>query len=620
MLQTMRDNSKGVVAGILVGLLVIIFALSGAEALFSSTNTSQTVLTINGQDITETEVTRAIEQQKQQLRSRFGDSVPEDFLSSENLREPAIENLVRRTLLTQAAQEAGMTVSDARLNSVITSIPAFQNLDGEFDPDRYQQSLRMLAYTPASYKRELTRDLTVNQLASGVSGTNFVTDAELQYLIELNNQTRDFSFVTFNAEKLMESIDVSEAEIEQYYQQNSERFTVPEKVAVEYIDLSVDELAANESVDEAELRTQYEENIEDFAPSVERHAAHILLEDPSDEKIAEVQAKLNSNADFAELAAEYSDDLGSKDSGGDLGVSGGDAFPEDFEEALAGLSVGEVSGPVTTDAGTHFIKLLEESGGEPTSFAEQKEQLAEQAKRTAAEARFIELLDQLEDLSYNAESLANVAEQLNVKVAQSELFARSGGNGISASPAVAKAAFSEEVLTHDNASEVIELAPDRVVVVKKIAHEPSFVKPLGEVSDQIATTLREEQAANLLAEKGKSLQSRLLEGADLAQLAETEALEVTSLEAVERGNMEQPRGVVEFAFSMAHPSADGVSVDGFGANGEYSVVVLSAVNVPQEDIPDTEKASVSQSLASLLGNADFASYQQYLEETADIER
>jgi peptidyl-prolyl cis-trans isomerase D len=620
MLQTMRDNSKGVVAGILVGLLVIIFALSGAEALFSSTNTSQTVLTINGQDITETEVTRAIEQQKQQLRSRFGDSVPEDFLSSENLREPAIENLVRRTLLTQAAQEAGMTVSDARLNSVITSIPAFQNLDGEFDPDRYQQSLRMLAYTPASYKRELTRDLTVNQLASGVSGTNFVTDAELQYLIELNNQTRDFSFVTFNAEKLMESIDVSDAEIEQYYQQNSERFTVPEKVAVEYIDLSVDELAANESVDEAELRTQYEENIEDFAPSVERHAAHILLEDPSDEKIAEVQAKLNSNADFAELAAEYSDDLGSKDSGGDLGVSGGDAFPEDFEEALAGLSVGEVSGPVTTDAGTHFIKLLEESGGEPTSFAEQKEQLAEQAKRTAAEARFIELLDQLEDLSYNAESLANVAEQLNVKVAQSELFARSGGNGISASPAVAKAAFSEEVLTHDNASEVIELAPDRVVVVKKIAHEPSFVKPLGEVSDQIATTLREEQAANLLAEKGKSLQSRLLEGADLAQLAEAEALEVTSLEAVERGNMEQPRGVVEFAFSMAHPSADGVSVDGFGANGEYSVVVLSAVNVPQEDIPDTEKASVSQSLASLLGNADFASYQQYLEETADIER
>ena len=620
MLQTMRDNSKGVVAGILVGLLVIIFALSGAEALFSSTNTSQTVLTINGQDITETEVTRAIEQQKQQLRSRFGDSVPEDFLSSENLREPAIENLVRRTLLTQAAQEAGMTVSDARLNSVITSIPAFQNLDGEFDPDRYQQSLRMLAYTPASYKRELTRDLTVNQLASGVSGTNFVTDAELQYLIELNNQTRDFSFVTFNAEKLMESIDVSEAEIEQYYQQNSERFTVPEKVAVEYIDLSVDELAAHESVDEAELRTQYEENIEDFAPSVERHAAHILLEDPSDEKIAEVQAKLNSNADFAELAAEYSDDLGSKDSGGDLCVSGGDAFPEDFEEALAGLSVGEVSGPVTTDAGTHFIKLLEESGGEPTSFAEQKEQLAEQAKRTAAEARFIELLDQLEDLSYNAESLANVAEQLNVKVAQSELFARSGGNGISASPAVAKAAFSEEVLTHDNASEVIELAPDRVVVVKKIAHEPSFVKPLGEVSDQIATTLREEQAANLLAEKGKSLQSRLLEGADLAQLAEAEALEVTSLEAVERGNMEQPRGVVEFAFSMAHPSADGVSVDGFGANGEYSVVVLSAVNVPQEDIPDTEKASVSQSLASLLGNADFASYQQYLEETADIER
>lgn len=620
MLQTMRDNSKGVVAGILVGLLVIIFALSGAEALFSSGNTTPTVLTINGQDISETEVSRAIEQQKQQLRSRFGDSVPEDFLSNENLREPAIENLIRRTLLTQAAEEAGMTVSDARLNGVITSIPAFQNLEGEFDPARYQQSLRMLAYTPASYKRELTRDLTVNQLASGVSDSNFVTEAELQHLVNLNFQTRDFSFATLSAEKLMESISVSDSELEQFYQQNSERFTVPEMVTVEYIDLSVAQLAEQEQIDEAALRQQYEENIEDFAPSVERHAAHILLEEPSDELIAEIQAKVDSGVEFSELAAEYSDDLGSKDSGGDLGISTGDAFPEEFEDALANLSVGEVSAPVETEAGTHFIKLLDETGGEPTSFAEQRDQLAKQAKRAAAEARFIELLSELEDLSYNAESLANVAQQLNLSVAQSEPFARSGGSGISAFPEVAKAAFGEEVLTHGNASEVIELAPDRVVVVKKIAHEPSFVRPMAEVSEEITTTLREQKAASQLAEKGEALQQRLEAGASFAELAESEGLEVTSLEAVERSNMEQPRAVVEFAFSMARPADQGTTVDGFGANGEYTVLELSAVNAPEQELPEVEKPALIEGLANMLGGADFASYQQYLEETADIER
>ncbi|WP_049721628.1 SurA N-terminal domain-containing protein [Gilvimarinus polysaccharolyticus] len=620
MLQTMRDNSKGVVAGILVGLLVIIFALSGAEALFSSANNTQTVMTINGQEITETEVARAIEQQKQQLRSRFGESVPESFLSNENLREPAIENLVRRTLLTQAAANADMTVSDARLNNVITSIPAFQDIDGKFDPNRYQQSLRMLAYTPASYKRELIRDLTVNQLASGVSGSNFVTEPELQHLIELNYQTRDFSFVTFSAEVLMAGIDVTDAEVAQYHQENVERFTVPETVTVEYIDLSVEQLASDEAIDDAELRKQYEQNIEDFTPSVERHAAHILLEDPSDELLAELQTKIDNNEDFATLAAEYSSDLGSKGNGGDLGISTGDAFPDDFEDALADLTVGEVSGPVSTDAGIHFIKLLDETGGEPTSFEEQKELLAAQAKRSAAESRFIELLDQLEDLSYNAESLASVAEQLDISVAQSEPFSRQGGSGISAFPAVAAAAFSEEVLTHGNASEVLELAPDRVVVVKKIAHKPSFVEPLANVKDDIIITLREQKAATLLAEKGQALQQRLTEGAELAELADAEGLEVTALKGIERGDMEQSRAVVEFAFSMARPQADKPSVAGFGANGEYSVVTLSAINLPQDEMPEAQKNAASQSLASLLGAADFASFQQYLEETADIER
>jgi len=620
MLQTMRDNSKGVVAGFLVGLLVIIFALTGAEALFSGGSKSQTVLTINSQDISEVDIARAIDQQKQQLRNRFGDSVPDDFLSSENLRQPAIDNLIRRTLLTQAAESAGMTISDARLNSVITSISAFQDLDGKFDPDRYQQSLRMLAYTPASYKRELTRDLTVNQLAGGVSETNFATAAELQHVFELNNQTRDFSFVTFSAEKLMLSIDITDGDIEQFYQQNTEQFTVDEMVTVEYIDLSVAQLASDEEIDEEVLRKQYQENIADFTPSVQRHAAHILLQEASDELLAEVQEKIASGEDFATLATEYSDDLGSKGNGGDLGVSSGDSFPDEFEQALASLAVGEVSAPVNTDAGVHFIKLLDETGGEPTSFEEQKQQLAAQTKRIAAEARFVELLTQLEDLSYNAESLANVAQQLDIEVAQSEPFSRTGGAGIAAFGEVAKAAFSEEVLTHENASEVIELAPDRVVVVKKIAHEPSFVKPLTDVKDEIASILRQEKVASLLADKGQALQQRLSQGESLAELAASEGLEVTELNNVERGDMEHSRSTVAFAFGMARPHKGEISVDGFGANNEYTVVALSAVHAPQDELPESEKIAMSQGLANLFGSADFASYQEFLEDAAAIKR
>ncbi|MDO3382320.1 SurA N-terminal domain-containing protein [Gilvimarinus algae] len=619
MLQTMRDNSKGVVAGILVGLLVIIFALSGAEALFSSRNSDQVALTVNGQDITETEVQRAIEQQKAQMRSRFGDAVPEDFLSSENLREPAIEQLVERTLLIQAAEDANMAVSESQISNVIMSIGAFQNESGQFDPNTYRMVLARSAYTPATYRKELVRDLTVNQLASGISQSNFATAEEAKWLLQLNSQTRDFSYVTLSTDSLMDQVDVSEADIQTYYDANASEFTEPEKVAVEYIELSVDALMEDVEVTEETLRAQFEDNIEDFTPSIERHAAHILLEEPSEEQLAEVQQALNSGADFAELAQQYSDDLGSKDQGGDVGISSGDAFPEAFEEALEALSVGEVSGPVETDAGTHFIKLLSETGGEPASFEEQRDQIAAQIKRARAETRFIELLDRLEDLSYNAESLAAVASELGLSAENTEPFSRDGGAGIASSGQFVRAAFSEEVLEFDNASEVIELAPDRVVVLKKTELQPSYVKPLAEVSDQIRANLSEEKAAQLLAEQGKALEQALASGTDFAEVAEQYGVEVIQLEAIARGDMEQPRAVVEFAFSLPRPEA-GPVIDGVARSGEYTVVRLTAVNIPSEEPGEDELKGISQALAGMYGAADFQAFAGYLRETADIER
>lgn len=619
MLQTMRDNSKGVVAGILVGLLVIIFALSGAEALFTSQSNNQTVLTVNGEEISQTQLARAIEQQKRQMRQRFGDSIPAEMLSDENLRGPAIDNLTQRTLLAQAAQELGMAVPEQRLNQMITSTSAFQNEQGQFDPQRYQQALRMLAYTPSSYKNEITRDLTINQLANGVSGSSFVTDEEFERLIDLNFQTRSFNYVTLSADKIKEGIDVTDAEVTEYYNANTESFTQPETITVEYIELSVDELMDEVEVNEETLRAQYEQNRENFEPNVERRAAHILLEDADENTLSEIQQKLADGADFAQLAQTYSDDLGSKDQGGELGVTSGDTFPDAFEQALAKLSEGEVSGPVETDAGTHFIKLLEETGAEPASFEEQREQLAQQLKRTRAENRFIEQLEQLEDLSYNARSLETVGEQLDLAVRQSEPFSRSGGSGIAGRSAVVSAAFGEDVLDNGNASEVIELSANHVVVVKKIDHSESYVKPQADVRERIVATLRQQKAEQRLAEKGAALEEALSAGADLKTLAEERDLTFEQAESVERSSSDLPRPVLEQAFSMPVPE-QGKSVSGFSANGQYSVIELTQVQAPQESLPQEQRESMAQSMASLYGAADFASLRAYLRETADIEQ
>lgn len=626
MLQKMRDNSKGTVAGILIGFLVIIFALSGSEALFSNRGNADTVMTVNGEDITELDLARAIEQQRQQYRERFGDAVPEDMLSDENLREPALDTLVRRTLINQVAANNDMHIADERLNRDIVASQAFADAEGNFDPAVYQQRLRMLGYTPGSYKREMERDMTVRQLISGLSGTNFATPEEVNYLLALTGQTRDFNYALLPMESVMDEVEVTPAEIEEYYQANPQQFAEPEKVTVEMIELSVRKLESAEDVSESELRDEYQRYVDAFESSEARRAAHILL-DPEDEAtIADVQAALDEGEDFAALAQAHSQDPGSSEAGGELGTTTGDAFPEAFEEALRALDEGEVSGPVTTDAGVHFIKLLEVQGAEPESFEDRRDNLARQIRRARAESRFVELLDQLEDLSYNAESLANVADTLGLEVVQSEPFSREGGSGLTAFSSVVEAAFSEEVLEYNNASPVIELAPDRVVVVKKLDFTESYIKPLEEVTDEIESVLREQQARELLAERGDALLAQLRAGTALSALAEDSSLlaegsslEVVELSEVSRDNMEHPRSVLELAFSMSRPEADAASVDGTLASGDYVLVELTGVDVPAPEERPEEREAIARSLANMQASAELAAYVDWLEESAEIE-
>lgn len=238
MLQNLRDNSKGVISGILIGFLVIIFAISGSEALFNADPSSKGVVSVNGDDITEADILRASANYKQQLTSRYGDSLPAEYLSDENVRKPVIDNLIQRRVLTQSATESGLTIGNDAIDQQIISTPAFQKPDGSFDPVLYQQLLRSNGFTPGSYKKTLVEDSIVNQLASGIVNSSFVTPAELDEVIALSFQTRSFSYAVIPAEKLKAGLTVSDAEIETYYQENSQSFTNPEQVAVDYIDRS----------------------------------------------------------------------------------------------------------------------------------------------------------------------------------------------------------------------------------------------------------------------------------------------------------------------------------------------------------------------------------------------
>lgn len=619
MLQHLRDNSRGVISFILIGFLVVIFALTGVEALFNWDTSANQAAKVNGESVTEMDVARAIGMQKQQMLSTYGDQIPAEFLTDEYLRKPVIENLVQRMVLAQAAVNSGMAVGSTYLSEQIASAPQFKNETGAFDNDRYQQVLRNMGYTHSTYSKILSDEIVINQLQSGVSASAFATPSQLDDVVTLSFQSRDIGYAILPATKVRESIVIDASETQAYYDANQKMFTSEEQIAVDYISLSVSDLMGNIALTEEQVRKQYEQNLSTFVAAPERQAAHILVEGDDQEKIKIISDKLAAGEDFTALAKEYSDDLGSKEQGGDLGFTKGDAFPEAFETALAALKVGDVSKAVKTDAGTHFIKLLAEKGSEPATFEEQKASLEEQLKRAEAEAVFVAQLEKLRDLSYNAENLAEVAQELGLKSQNSGLFERNKGTSLMANPLVVAAAFSDEVLKEGNSSDVVEIDSSNVIVLKKTDYKPSQVKPLDQVQEQIANTLKDQKAKTLLDEQAAKLIADLKSGANFAELSSAAGIELKQAKAATRSSADVDADVLRYAFTMNKPASAPTFGSVMTANGDVAVVALDAVTPGSYDkVTPEQKTAITAQLGDIFGRNDFASYQKFLKDSADI--
>jgi len=621
MLQNIRDNSRGIISYILIGILVLFFAISGIEALFSW-NAEDYAAKVNGEKISKMALERAIQNQKDQIISRYGNQVPAEFVSDEYLRKPALENLIRREVLVQQARDAGLTASQSDLMQMVTSQEGFKDDQGNFDNQKYVQLLANAGFTHSSYLKLLTEDQIINQLQTGIGASAFTLPYEVDNLVSLSFQSRDVQYFQIPINQVRDSVTVTDEEIDTEYKSNPDKYTAEEQVAVDYIELRSSDLMKGINITEEEIRKQYEQNISTFVAKPERQAAHLLIEGDKPDLIKEVEGKIAAGEDFAGLVKKYSDDLGSKEQGGDLGFSTGDVFPAEFESALANLKVGEVSGPVKTDAGTHFIKLLSERGEKAPSFEDQKALIEDQLKRAQAENLFVEKLKKLKEDTFNAEKLADVAPGLGLDVKNTGLISRSSGKGISSEAKFVEAAFSNDVVVEGNASEPIELDPSHVVVVKKTEHQPSHLKSLSEVKDQILSNLKESKARLLLAEKSQDFIKQIQAGSAIVEVAKNAGYELKESKTATRSSKDLDAEVLRQAFTMPKPTANLASVSGLTmSNGDYAVIAVQSVTpADKSTLPQEQQTAITTQLSYMNGQQSIESFQKALEDRAEIER
>ncbi len=623
MLQNIRDKSQGWIAKTIIGLMVVLMALFGVDQIFQSVSNSQDAAEVNGEAITLIEVEKAADMQRRQLQQQLGNNFDDSLIDDKLLREAALKGLIDRQLLLQGAAAADFALSDLALDQMILQESQFQ-VDGKFNADRFDMVIRQMGYTRQQFRQMLREEMLVMQLRAGLGASSFVTDAEIAEFARLEKQSRDFATLTLKAST--QGVEVSDADIKAFYDEHASEFLSPEQVQLEYVELKKDAFFDQVEVSEDELQSQYQKEIAGLAE--QRRAAHILVEvndkitdEQAKQELDDVQQRLSKGEEFSALAKEFSADPGSAANGGDLGYAGPGVYDPEFEKALYALKQGEVSAPVRSAYGWHLIKLLGVQAADVPSLDSLKEKITKDLKAEKVEQRFVEVSKELEDSAFESADLSQPAQELGLEIKVSELFGREGGKDISSNRQILQAAFSEELLENAANSQLIELDPDTVVVVRVKVHNKPEQLPLETVSSVIRDQLLMQRAAEAVKEKGEQLLAALREGKTLADKSVADQTWVV-VEAASRNQESIAPEILQALFRMPKPSAaDKPSFAGIATrDGDYILIRLNGVNEPQTAVSDEEKANYRRFLSSRMGQQDFAAYRRQLQEQADIER
>lgn len=621
MLQDIRDNSQGVVAKVIIGFIVAIFALFGVDSIMNGFITSPPIAEINGEEVTEAQ----LQQSTQNLLNSIGASA--DTIDQSLLEQIALSQIVEEVLLRQSAESSNMSISSNRVDRSIIENPQFQ-INGVFDSDLAVRTMASQGFSVPLYRETLQQQMLLSQLANAYSSSAFVTNNELERIAGLSAQTRDFRYLSIPLGTRTLGTPISDAAIQEYYEENQADFTQPETVVVNYVMLDKNRISEEIELDEGAVEAQYEIERDAFEGSAEKRASHILFEvggDLSEEEALELAAtakqRIDAGEDFAVVALDMSTDTVSAEEGGDIGYTDGSAFPQAIEAALEVLAVNEVSDPVISDFGVHIVKLTEDSENVFQSFDEVAERIERELKSSEVELIYAERLGDLSNLAFETGNLQTISDELSLEVLTSDAFGRTGASGIFSNQALISAAFSDEVLLDGNNSEVIELGTSQAVVLNVAEFNEAIVLPLEDVEPEIAVILRTEMERAAVMALSDQLLSSIENGESIDQLLADNQIEWLTAQGANRADPSVNREILNRVFAMSLSDSGALAYDDMVLSNDTAVIVeLNAINPgSMESMSPSDREGLVSSMISDLGNSDFQAYMTNLQENADIQ-
>jgi peptidyl-prolyl cis-trans isomerase D len=610
-LQSIRDRLTGIIAIFIFALIAIPFAFVGVSSYFTSDAVNAVAL-VNDKEITANDFNQGFQNYRRRMQSQLGTAFDAEQFDQAIVRRQFLDRMIDEELLAQVSIEAGLTVSNESLAQAIRNLPAFE-VDGEFNVDVYQASLAAQGLTPQQFEVDIRTSIVLNQFPSVIATSAIATQRELQDFARLQDQERAFTAVLVEAfpappaaedsaaeepesdageaemAAAAEQSPIEEEAVVAWYDAHQGDYLSEEQVIIEFIELDAAQLGGFVEPDEDVLRARFEEQKARFVTPESRLASHILIEVAAEAPEVDVETvrqaaedlanRAREGEDFALLASENSQDIGSASEGGDLGWIEPGYMVQAFEDAVYELSLeNPISEPVRTGFGWHVIYLRDIRPAEGMSFTEARDILATEYRVEAEERRFLEQADRMVDIIYeDPTTLSAAAEELGLEVQQAGPFGRLGGEGVAANPDVVSAAFSDLVLAQGAVSDPIDLHENHMVLIRLKEHLPQALLPLEEVRERVVASVRRERAMKAAEATAQEMLDALKQGAEIQPLAEARALELIQVEAATRTSAEVDASLRDQVFLMEAPAEGGVVTQVVELPEGYALVQLEGV-------------------------------------------
>ena len=539
---------------------------------------------INGEDVTEADLQLASNTAVQRFQSVYGEEFDFDMLDEDIRSESIKQELIVQKVLQAGARSLGFfnenTVTDAKKG--IVQNPQFQ-IEGRFDENVYEAQVNSNGYTKESYIELMTSLLASELYRSSLSGISFATKNEIFDLASLLEKTSDINFIKISYEGLKDQIVNTSTELMDFYDNNQILFFSEEEREFKYIVLDQSDYKGSVIIPDGYLDNSYQNYLSRFDSSAQTRISHIMIDknnyessDLAFEKINEVNALLIDGSNFEEVASQYSEDIVTKDIGGDLDYFESDIFPEEFAKGIENLELNQFSNIIELEDTFHILKVTEINIQEPIS----EEIIKSDAKNELIETESLALMNDdfnaLEDLILNNNSIEEVADSLSKDISEGGVVTKSNFNFYISDAKIAEYIFSAD--SSINQPYAIEFE-DKVIVLAITSITDPSLEPFEQVAEDVADLLSESKAIEKLALMDEELSSIETEDDQNAFIGAYSYISEDTFVDVKRYSSLLPQEILVKIFN----SMSGDTFNMNANNGDLYIVKINNFNQLTED-------------------------------------